>query len=61
MITIITDDYLSWRGKPFVETPKEQKKEADDIKNILYMLHTTLIIDNLWLTYIARETNKNEV
>lgn len=61
MITIINDDYLSCRGKPFAEIPKEQKKEADDIKNILYMLHTTPIIDNLGLTYIARETNKNEI
>ena len=42
-------DYLSRRGKPFNEIPKEQQKEADDIRNILYMLHTTPVIDTLGL------------
>ena len=34
-------DYLSRRGKSFVEIPREQE-EADDIKDILHMLHTTI-------------------
>ena len=54
-------DCLSRRGKPLAEIPIEQQKEVDDIKNILYMLHTTPIIDNLGLTRIARETNKVEI
>ena len=54
-------DYLSRRGKPFAEIPIEQQKEVDDIKNILYMFHTTPIIDNLGLTRIARKTNKVEI
>ena len=30
-------DYLSRRGKPFVEISQEQQEEADEIKNIYYI------------------------
>ena len=40
-------DYLSRKGKPSAQIPTEQQKQADDIKNVLYMLNTTPIIENI--------------
>ena len=58
---IYPTDYLSRREKPFAEILIEWQREAEDIKNILYMLHTTPIVGKLGLTYIASETNKDKI
>ena len=39
--------------------PRDQQDEADDINNLLYLLHTTPIIDHLWLAEIATEAQKD--
>ena len=38
---------------------RDQQNEADDINNLLYLLHTTPIIDHLGLAEIAAETQKD--
>ena len=52
-------DYLSRNAKNLTLLPCDQQNEADDINNLLYLLHTTPIIDHLGLAEIAAETQKD--
>ena len=52
-------DYLSRKAKNLMLLPCDQQDEADDINNLLYLLHTTPIIDDLGLAEIATETQKD--
>ena len=52
-------DYISRNGKPWKEIPMEQQKEADDLKNLVFMLHMTPIVDAIGIKEIAAETIKD--
>ena len=49
-------DFLSRRGKPLCKIPAEEQNELNDLNNLLYMLHTTPIIDHISLAKISSET-----
>ena len=51
-------DYLSKKAKNLTLLPRDQQDEADDINNLLCLIHTTTIIDHLGLAEIATETQK---
>ena len=53
-------DYISRNGKPWKEVPKEQRKEADDLKNLDFMLHMTPIVDAIGIKEIATEALKDK-
>ena len=52
-------DYLSRHAKPIEKLTREEQQEADDLNNLLYMLHTTPIIDCMGIGAIAQAT-KND-
>ena len=52
-------DYLSRHAKPIDQLPVNQQKEAEDLNNLLYMLHTTPIMDHISIAAIARETSND--
>ena len=52
-------DYLSRHAKPIEKLTREEQQEADDLNNLLYMLHTTPIIDCMGIGTIAPAT-KND-
>ena len=53
-------DYLSRHAKRFDLLPAEEKSEACDLNNLLYLLHTTPIIDKITLSKIATETKGDQ-
>ena len=53
-------DYISRRGKPIEKVPAKEQEELNDLNNLLYMLHTTPIIDHISLATISKETKKDE-
>lgn len=58
--TLNQSDFISRRGKPFTQIPKEQQEEMDDLNNLLYMIHSTPVMDKLDLPTIAEETKKDK-
>lgn len=52
-------DYLSRHGKPIEKLTPEEQNEAEDLNNLLYMLHTTPVMDHIGLATIAKETMKD--
>ena len=52
-------DYLSRHAKHIEQLPLNQQREAEDLNNLLYMLHTTPIIDHISIAAIARETSND--
>ena len=52
-------DYLSRHGKPIEKLSTDQQHEAEDLNNLLYMLHTTPVTDHIGLATIALETKKD--
>ena len=54
-------DFLSRNAKPLSRLSNEEQNEADDINNILYMLHSTLIIDHIGLSTIAGHTASDPI
>ena len=57
-------DFISRRAKPLEHVPIEEQKEVDDLNNLLYILHTTPVLDKLGLGTIATHTlddNNTEV
>ena len=54
-------DFIGRHPKPFSSLPLEQKAEADALNNLLYILHTTPITDQLGLGTIAVATGKDPV
>ena len=54
-------DYMSRRAKPLSLISKEEIEEANDLNNLLYMLHVTPVIDHIGIGEIAKATQKDEV
>ena len=52
-------DYLSRHAKPIEKLTREERQEADDLNNLLYMLHTTPIIDCMGIGTIAQATQND--
>ena len=52
-------DYLSRHGKPIEKLSMDEQNEAEDLNNLLYMLHTTPVTDHIGLATIALETKKD--
>ena len=52
-------DFLSRRGIPIQELEPEEKMESDEVNNLLYMLHTTPIVDRISLKDISDETTSD--
>ena len=54
-------DFLSRNAKPLSQLSNEEENEADDINNILYMLHSTPIINHIGLSTIAEHTTSDPI
>ena len=54
-------DFMLRNAKPLSQLSKEEQNEADDIDNILYMLHTAPIIDHIGLSAIAEHTTSDPI
>lgn len=52
-------DFISRRGKPIEKIPKPEQEELNDLNNLLYMLHTTPIVDHISLAVISKETEND--
>ena len=53
-------DYMSRHARSMSSLPIEQRKECNEINNLLYTLHTTQIIDHITLENIARKTSHDK-
>ena len=53
-------DYLSRHGKPIEKLSPELQSEAEDLNNLLYVLHTTPVTDHIGLATISSETSKDK-
>ena len=54
-------DFMSRNARPLSQFSNEEQNEADDINNILYMLHATPIIDYIGLSTIAEHTTSDPI
>ena len=52
---------MSKKSKPIAKLPKCQRNEPEELNNLLYMIHTTPVIDHIGLGSIATETLKDPV
>ena len=52
-------DFMSRNGKPFNKLPTEEQTEVEDLNNLLYVLHTILVIDHIGLATIAQHTSSD--
>ena len=52
-------DFLSRNAKSLSQLSNKEQNEADDINSILYMLHTTPIIDHIGLSTMAEHTTSD--
>ena len=52
-------DYLSRHAKPFSDISAEEQANANEVNKLLYMLHTTPIMDHIGLAKISEETAKD--
>ena len=50
---------MSRRAKSISLIPREEQQEADDLNNLLYMLHTTQIMGHIGLANIAKSTKSD--
>ena len=50
-------DYLSRHATPLNMLSAEEQLEPDELNNLLYMLHTTPVMDSIGLATIAQHTN----
>ena len=53
-------DFMSRHGKPLHMLTIEQQKESEESSNLLYMLHSTQVVDRMGIGHIATETLKDE-
>ena len=53
-------DYMSRHGKPLCKLSVEQQRESEESSNLLYMLHSTQVVDRIGIGLIATETMKDE-
>lgn len=54
-------DYMSRHAQNLSELPLQQRKEHNELNNLLYMLHTTPVIDHIGLGEISRKTNEDAI
>ena len=54
-------DFVSRRGKPLKEIPLDEQNELNDLNNLLYMLHTTPVMDQISISAISTETQSDPV
>ena len=54
-------DYTSRHARKLSKLPVEQQKEAQELNSLLYMLHTTPVVDHMSLGTIAKETHTDPV
>ncbi len=54
-------DYLSRHATPLHMLSTDEQHEPDELNNLLYMLHTTPIMDNIGLATIAQHTDNDKV
>ena len=54
-------DYLSPHATPICELSLEEQNEPDELNNLLYMLHTTPLMDHLGLATIAQHTSDDRI
>ena len=54
-------DYTSRHARKLSKLPVEQQMEAQELNNLLYMLHTTPVVDHMSLGTIAKETHTDPV
>ena len=54
-------DFISRRGKPLHKIPVDEQNELNDLNNLLYMLHTTPIIDHISISTISTETQSDSI
>ena len=54
-------DFISRNARPLSQLSNEEQNEVDDINNILYMLHTTPIIDHIGLSTVAEHTTSDPI
>lgn len=52
-------DYTSRRAKPFSKLSQDDQNESDEISNLLYMLHTTPVMDKIGIGNISLATKKD--
>ena len=52
-------DYLSRNATPITNLPIKEQNEPDELNNLLYILHTTPIMDYITLATIAQHTTKD--
>ena len=52
-------DYLSRHAKPLSKLPVSEQKESHELSNLLYMLHSTPVVDHISIGKIAMETKKD--
>ena len=57
---IIQSDHLSRRAKPLQKLPQSEEKEANDLNNLLYMLHTNLVLNGIGYVRIAQCTKEDQ-
>lgn len=53
-------DFVSRRAKDIQLIPKDEQDESEDLNNLLYMLHTTPVIDHIGIAEIARATMEDD-
>ena len=54
-------DYPLRHGKPFCDLTEEEQNEADELHNLLYLLHTTPVTDHLGISLIAKHTEEDPI
>ena len=54
-------DYLSRHGKPFCNLTEEEQNDADELHNLLYLLHTTPVIDHPGVSVIAKHIEEEPI
>lgn len=54
-------DFISRRATPLSRLTTEEQDEPDSISKLLYMIHSTPIVDNIGLRVIAEETTTDKI
>jgi len=54
-------DIMSRQSTPLTTLPSKQQKEAHELSDLLYMLHTTPIVDHISLAQIGEKTESDPV
>ena len=54
-------DFVSRRAKPLNKIPLNEQNELNDLNKLLFMLHTTPIIDHTGMDRIVTETKNDQV